>query len=322
MSALSSVIQRGTRASQPAAASVSIGTLYCVTDEGNIVERSNGATWDAFSPSGAGTVTNTGTLTANAVILGNGGVDVTPLGSLGTTTTLLHGNAAGAPTFAAVSLTADVSGTLPVANGGSGATTLTGILKGNGVGAFTAATDGTDYLSPATGVTRLAQVVTTGSQATVDFTSISGAYSSLKVEWTAKNTLAGSSEASLRCKVNNDGTAGNYTVTSRSGSFNGTAFDTTSAASAAGWDVGILPNAGDASVPGNGELVIAGYAATTFHKRFLATGGTDGTADNASGAVWVYSGRWKSTAAITRLTFSTDGTAFVDGSIFTLYGIP
>ena len=35
-----------------------------------------------------------------------------------------------------------------VANGGSGATTLTGMLRGNGTGAFTAAVDGTDYLSP------------------------------------------------------------------------------------------------------------------------------------------------------------------------------
>ena len=40
----------------------------------------------------------------------------------GTSTTLLHGNAAGAPFFGAVSLTADVSGTLPVANGGTNIT--------------------------------------------------------------------------------------------------------------------------------------------------------------------------------------------------------
>lgn len=46
--------------------------------------------------------------------------------SAGTTTTVLHGNASGAPTFGAVSLTADVSGTLPVANGGTGVTTSTG----------------------------------------------------------------------------------------------------------------------------------------------------------------------------------------------------
>ena len=40
-----------------------------------------------------------------------------------------------------------ITGTLAVADGGSGATTLTGILKGNGTSAFTAATEGTDYLS-------------------------------------------------------------------------------------------------------------------------------------------------------------------------------
>lgn len=38
--------------------------------------------------------------------------------------------------------------TIGVAYGGTGATTLTGVLKGNGTSAFTAAVDGTDYLSP------------------------------------------------------------------------------------------------------------------------------------------------------------------------------
>lgn len=43
-------------------------------------------------------------------------------------------------TDASVSLTVDVTGVLPVANGGSAANTLTGILKGNGTSAFTAVT--------------------------------------------------------------------------------------------------------------------------------------------------------------------------------------
>lgn len=41
-----------------------------------------------------------------------------------------------------------ITGTLAVGDGGTGATTLTGILKGNGTSAFSAAVDGTDYLSP------------------------------------------------------------------------------------------------------------------------------------------------------------------------------
>ena len=40
------------------------------------------------------------------------------------------------------------AGVFPVSAGGTGAGTLTGIVKGNGTSAFTAATAGTDYLSP------------------------------------------------------------------------------------------------------------------------------------------------------------------------------
>ena len=39
---------------------------------------------------------------------------------------------------------------LPVGSGGTGATTITGIVKGNGTSAFTAATAGTDYVSSST----------------------------------------------------------------------------------------------------------------------------------------------------------------------------
>lgn len=71
---------------------------------------------------GTTTIASSVLLTQNALVLGGGaGATPTPLGSLGTTTTVLHGNAAGAPTFGAVSLTADVSGILPLANGGTNA---------------------------------------------------------------------------------------------------------------------------------------------------------------------------------------------------------
>ena len=74
---------------------------------------------------GAATIASSAALAANQVVLGGGaGTVPATLGSLGTTVQVLHGNAGGAPTFAAVSLTADVSGILPAANGGTGSSTL------------------------------------------------------------------------------------------------------------------------------------------------------------------------------------------------------
>lgn len=45
-------------------------------------------------------------------------------------------------------ITPGVTGTLPVANGGTGATTLTGLVKGSGTSALSAAVAGTDYVAP------------------------------------------------------------------------------------------------------------------------------------------------------------------------------
>lgn len=44
---LSELIQRDTRANQPDPGIV--GRLYCVTDEGNIVERDNGTSWESYT---------------------------------------------------------------------------------------------------------------------------------------------------------------------------------------------------------------------------------------------------------------------------------
>ena len=75
----------------------------------------------------------------------------------GTTTTVLHGNVSGAPSYSAVSLTADVSGTLPAANGGTGiANNAASTLTISGAYATTLTVSGT------TGVT----LPTTGTLAT------------------------------------------------------------------------------------------------------------------------------------------------------------
>jgi hypothetical protein len=89
----------------------------------------NGATAPITLDAVAGTiacatcVTSVASLTNNQIVLGAGGQGTQTLGSLGTTTTVLHGNASGIPSFGAVSLTTDVSGTLPIGSGGTNATT-------------------------------------------------------------------------------------------------------------------------------------------------------------------------------------------------------
>ena len=74
-------------------------------------------------------------------------------------------------------LATNVSGTLAVANGGTGATTLTGLVKGNGTGAMTAAVAGTDYVAPSGNITGNAATVTTNANLTGAVTSTGNATS-------------------------------------------------------------------------------------------------------------------------------------------------
>lgn len=62
---------------------------------------------------------------------------------------------------------ASSTGVLAVTNGGSGANTLTGILKGNGTSAFSAATAGTDYVAPNVATTFTATQTFSGSSSAI-----------------------------------------------------------------------------------------------------------------------------------------------------------
>lgn len=110
-----------------------VGVATCAsvvfsTDTTGTVPVSRGGTGLTSGTSGgvlgytaAGTLTSSGVLTNNLIVLGGGAGSVPkPIGAgLGTTTTLLHGNAGGEPTWANVLLTSDVTGILPTGNGGT-----------------------------------------------------------------------------------------------------------------------------------------------------------------------------------------------------------
>ena len=85
----------------------------------------------------AATATIASTVTTNANLTG----DVT---SIGNATIIADGAVTNAKITDVVAT--KITGTLAVGNGGTGAATLTGLVKGNGTGAMTAAVSGTDYL--------------------------------------------------------------------------------------------------------------------------------------------------------------------------------
>jgi hypothetical protein len=111
-----------------------------------------------------------------------------------------------------------LAGTLVVANGGTGATTLTGVLKGNGTSAFTAATAGTDYVAPGTATTFTATQTFNGSTSTLaevlvnaaETTTVSAtaATGTINFDVTTQSVLYYTSNASANWTVNFRGSSG------------------------------------------------------------------------------------------------------------------
>lgn len=83
--------------------------------------------------------------TIGDILYASGATTLSKLADVATGNALISGGVGVAPAWGKIGLTTHVSGTLPVANGGTGATTLTGVLKGNGTSAISAAVAGTDF---------------------------------------------------------------------------------------------------------------------------------------------------------------------------------
>jgi len=183
-------------------------------------------------------------------------------------------------TITNVSLSTGVTGTLPVGNGGTGATTLTGVLKGSGTSAFTAATAGTDYVAPATATTFTATQTFSGSSsalamvlndaAEVVTVSATAATGTINYDVTTQSVLFYTSNAS-----------GNFTVNIRASS--GTSLNTALSTGQSVTVAFLVTNGGTAYY--NTSVQVDG---TTSGVTTRWQGGTAPTSGNAS-SVDIYS---------------------------------
>lgn len=153
---------------------VSARNLHATNPTGSGLQVANGTSGGVLGFTSASALTSSSLLGASQIVLGGGAgaTPSTPLG-LGSAHVVLHGNAAGAPTWSAVDLTADVTGALPasslsgtvslttqvagvlpIANGGTNANAA-GATAANNIGALAIASNLSDLNNAATARTNL-----------------------------------------------------------------------------------------------------------------------------------------------------------------------
>jgi len=140
------------------------GSITSSTWNGVAVAANRGGTGVANNV--ASTLTITGNFGTTFTVTGTTSVTLPTSGTLATTSNTVasfSGGSTGLTPSSATTGAVSLAGTLIVGNGGTGATTLTGVLKGNGTSAFTAATAGTDYVAPGTATTFTATQTFNGS---------------------------------------------------------------------------------------------------------------------------------------------------------------
>lgn len=167
----------------------------------------------------------------------------------------------------------------------------------------------------------IGQVVASGSPSTIDFSSIPSTYSDLLMVVTGRDTDSGVVDGLVRMKINNDGTAGNYSDMQYISGIGASVGGAVNAATSAGCIVGDCPGTlSNADAIGGFEILIPAYAGTNFHKVALANSRVQyGAATPTQRFMRAFA--WKSTAAINQLTLTAGATAFATDTTATLYGL-
>jgi len=169
----------------------------------------------------------------------------------------------------------------------------------------------TDYQSIST------VTVGAGGSSSIAFTSIPATYSHLQLRYLGRSTYNNAGNGTnFYYTLNSDGAA-NYSQHALRGDGANT-FASGSASQGAMYPGTTVADAGAAaSIFGGGVLDILDYANTNKYKTARLLNGFD---RNGAGSVALSSGNWRSTAAVTGITISTDGN-WAQYTSFALYGI-
>jgi hypothetical protein len=178
---------------------------------------------------------------------------------------------------------------LPVASGGSGAATLTGVLKGNGTSAFSAATAGTDYVAPGTATTFTALQTFAGTSSNADLktsniietatVSATAATGTINYDITTQSVLYYTTNASGNFTVNFRGSSGTsldtlmatgesmsvtFLVTNGATAYYNSAVQVDGSAVTPKWQGGTAPTSGNASSIDSYTYVLIKTGTATF----------------------------------------------------------
>jgi hypothetical protein len=178
---------------------------------------------------------------------------------------------------------------LGVAYGGTGATTLTGVLKGNGTSAFTAATAGTDYVAPGTATTFTALQTFAGTTSNADLktsnilevatVSATAATGTIDYDVTTQSVLYYTTDASGNFTVNFRGSSGTsldtimatgeslsatFLVTNAATAYYNSAVTVDGSSVTPKWQGGTAPTSGNASSIDSYTYVIIKTGSATF----------------------------------------------------------
>jgi hypothetical protein len=155
--------------------------------------------------------------------------------------------------------------------------------------------------------------------ASVTFSSIPSTYKHLQIRYMGRSTTTGTSVGdNLYINLNAD-TGSNYTYHQLLGSSSTASATGATAQTRLNFQNALPRNGVTSSVFGVGIFDLNDYASTTKNKTARIFYGTD--TNNTESKVYLASGLWISTSAVTSIALAPQSNSFLAGSVFSLYGI-